>query len=95
MLKLRGGLLYVEGTPVALTLASPVSRRVADVQFEKALSAYTGAYAMINQQFVRHELTDAEYINRENDMGIEGLRRAKQSYYPVLLAQKYVVTEII
>ncbi len=95
MLRLRGGLLYVEGEPVALTLASPVSRRVADVQFEKALSAYTGAYAMINQQFVRHELTDAEYINRENDMGIEGLRRAKQSYYPVLLAQKYVVTEII
>lgn len=94
-LKLRGGLLYVEGEPVAVTLASPVSRQVADVQLEKALSAYSGAYAMINQQFVRHELTDMAYVNRENDMGIEGLRRAKQSYYPILLAKKYVVTEII
>lgn len=94
-LRLRGGLLRVGDEPVAMSLASPVSRRVADVQFEKALEAYPGAYAVINQQFVRHELADMEYVNRENDMGIEGLRRAKQSYHPVLLAQKYVVTENI
>ena len=93
LLRLRGGLLRVNGEPVALTLASPVTVNTADVQFEKALSAHPGAYAVINQQFVQHELADMAFINRENDMGIEGLRKAKLSYHPVGLLEKYVAVE--
>ena len=93
LLCLRGGLLRVDGEPVAIALASPVTVNTADVQFEKALSAYPGAYAVINQQFVQHELTDMAFVNRENDMGIEGLRKAKLSYHPVGLLEKYVAAE--
>ena len=93
LLCLRGGLLRVDGEPVAIALASPVTVNTADVQFEKALSAYPGAYAVINQQFVQHELTDMAFVNRENDMGIEGLRKAKLSYHPVGLLEKYVAVE--
>ena len=64
-----------------------------DVLFEKALISYPGAYAVINQQFAQHTFTDLAYINRENDMGVEGLRQAKMSYHPYVLAEKYAAEE--
>lgn len=87
----RGGLLYVDGQVVAFTMGSEISKEVFDVNIEKALSNYDGAYAMINQQFVLNELTDYKYINREEDMGIEGLRKAKLSYKPSILLPKYLI----
>ena len=45
---------------------------------------------MINQQFVKRNCTDVMYVNREEDLGLEGLRKAKQSYYPAFLSKKYV-----
>ncbi len=88
---LRGGLLRVEGVPVAVTLGSPGSDTVFDIHVEKALSAYAGAYAVINREFAA-TLGDFTYLNRENDMGIEGLRRAKHSYRPVAILKKYQCT---
>lgn len=85
---LRGGMVRVEGRPVAFTLGSPISERVFDIHVEKALSAFSGAYAVINREFAA-TLTDYEFLNRENDMGIEGLRRAKRSYRPVEIIKKY------
>ena len=60
------------------------------VQIEKADSNIPGAYQMINQQFVQHNCTDVMYVNREEDLGLEGLRKAKKSYYPVMRGVKYV-----
>lgn len=88
---LSGGLIRVEGRAVAFTLGSPINERVFDIHIEKALSAFSGAYAVINREFAK-TLTAYEYLNRENDMGIPGLRRAKESYRPAILLKKYLVT---
>lgn len=48
-----------------------------------------GLYTVINNQFVQHELTDVKFINREEDMGMEGLRKAKLSYYPAYMIDKF------
>lgn len=88
---LSGGLVRVEGRPVAFTLGSPISDTVFDIHVEKALSAFSGAYAVINREFAA-TLTAYEFVNRENDMGIEGLRRAKLSYRPVAVLKKYSCT---
>ena len=85
---LRGGMVRVEGRPVAFALGSPISDSVFDIHVEKALSAFSGAYAVINREFAA-TLTEYEFLNRENDMGIEGLRRAKRSYRPVEIVKKY------
>ena len=49
---------------------------------------------MINQQFVQHNCTDVTYVNREEDLGLEGLRKAKHSYYPEFMAKKYVAVPV-
>ena len=89
-LDLRGGLLRVDGKPVAFTLGCRSTDDVFVVQIEKADHNYPGAYQMINQQFVLHNCQGVLYVNREEDLGIEGLRKAKQSYHPAFLAKKYV-----
>lgn len=93
-LSLTGGLIRVGGKVVAMTMGSPINNEVFDIHTEKALSEYSGAYAVINREFAARELYGKyPLINRENDMGIEGLRRAKQSYRPVLVLEKYLATE--
>ena len=84
-----GGLLRVDGRVVAYTMGEPASKDVFCVHIEKAFSDIRGAYPMINQQFVKNELSGYKYINREDDTGAENLRKAKLSYYPVILAEKY------
>lgn len=89
-LKLKGGVLYVDQKPVAMTLASPICDSVIDIHFEKALAepAKNGAYAMINNQFAK-TCNAFTYLNREEDLGIEGLRKAKLSYQPAVLLNKF------
>lgn len=82
-----GGVLYVNGEPAAMTAASRINDKVVDVNFEKALD-YEGAYAMINNCFAQ-TFTEYEFLNREEDMGIEGLRKAKLSYYPEIVLTRY------
>ena len=86
--KMQGAVLYVEDKPVAMTLGSEISDRVFDINFEKALRAYDGVYAVINNEFAQ-TLTAYEYINREEDMGIEGLRKSKLSYNPVIILDRF------
>lgn len=92
-LGLKGGLVRVQGKVIAFTIGDPLSSDTFDVHFEKAYSDIQGAYAVINRQFarwVREHYPNVRYLNREDDMGVEGLRKAKQSYYPDLMAEKHV-----
>ncbi len=91
-LPLEGMVLLEGGTPLAMTVGSPLSSTVFDVHFEKALDRLDGAYAAINQAFAAylHEKFPAlQYLNREDDMGIPGLRKAKLSYHPDFFVEKY------
>ena len=92
-LGLRGGLLRADGEVVAFSIGEPVTEDTFVVHIEKAYAPVPGAYPMINQQFVMHEAAGYAYVNREEDVGEEGLRRAKLSYHPVFLEEKGVVTQ--
>lgn len=84
-----GGLIRIDGKVVAYTFGEKVNDDIFCVHIEKAFSDIRGAYPMINQQFVLNELSDYRFIDREEDLGIENLRKAKLSYYPEILAEKY------
>ena len=90
LLKLSGGLLYINGEPAAMTLGAPVSADVFDTIYEKTFGEYekNGAYAVINQQFAKR-CQSFLYLNREEDMGVEGLRKAKLSYKPEMILEKF------
>ena len=85
-----GGVLYIKGHPAAMTLAAPVSDSVLDIIYEKAIEEYekNGVYAVINQQFAKR-CGNYLYLNREEDMGVEGLRKAKLSYKPTIILEKF------
>lgn len=87
-----GTIIYVNENPIAMSLATKINQTTADIHFEKALSEYAsfGAYSIINNQMAKVLLNNnIKYINREEDLGIEGLRKAKLSYYPAKLIDKY------
>ena len=90
LLGFTGGVLYVKGHPAAMTLAAPVSDSVLDIIYEKAIEEYekNGVYAIINQQFAKR-CGKYLYLNREEDMGVEGLRKAKLSYKPTIILEKF------
>lgn len=89
-LELAGGLLSVEGRVIAFTYGSPVNADTFAVHVEKADVGYEGAYTMINKCFAGSLPARFVYVNREEDMGIDGLRHAKLSYHPVLLLNKWM-----
>lgn len=93
-LGMAGGCIRVNGKIVAFCIGEAVCEDTFVVHVEKAFSDVEGAYPMINQQFVQHECMEYEYVNREEDTGAEGLRKAKLSYRPVFLVEKGVVKEI-
>lgn len=88
-LGVKGGGIRLDGQLAAFSLGQPINERMAVIHIEKALAGIPGLYAAINQQFVEHEWSQMELINREEDMGLEGLRRAKLSYHPVMLLEKF------
>ena len=92
-LELKGGVLKAGGRIVAFTVGEPVCPDTFVVHIEKAFPDVEGAYPMINQQFVQHECMDFQYVNREEDTGAEGLRKAKLSYRPAFLVEKGTVCE--
>lgn len=88
-----GGVLYRADKIVAFTIGERLNEDTLVVHFEKAYPDMQGAYPMINRQFVLHEGTDCIYVNREEDTGDLGLRKAKLSYYPDILLKKYRARE--
>jgi Uncharacterized conserved protein len=88
-LNLKCGMLYVDGKLTAFSIGEGFKDDMAVIHIEKADPEVQGAYAMINREFARAEWSEVKYINREEDMDIEGLRKAKLSYNPVFLIEKY------
>ncbi|MBR4006840.1 phosphatidylglycerol lysyltransferase domain-containing protein [Fibrobacter sp.] len=90
-LGMKGAVLYVEGKPVGMTMASEIVPGAWDIHFEKVIDEYAenGGYAIINKLFAeRLVAAGAKFINREEDINIEGLRKAKLSYYPQTILDK-------
>lgn len=93
-LGLIGGIIYVNDSPCAMTIASKINENTVDVHFEKAVGEYAlnGGYAAINK-FFSEKLDGVTWLNREEDIGIEGLRKAKLSYRPKIMLKKYSAVE--
>lgn len=88
-LGLVGGIIRQEGKVVAFSFGEEINDELFVVHVEKAFASVQGAYPIINQQLVKNEASQYKYINREEDLGIEGLRKAKLSYKPAILLTKY------
>ena len=86
---LKGGVIRIDGRVVAFTFGEQLNRDTAVIHVEKADPNVRGAYPAINQGFVSHAWSDRTYINREEDMGLPGLRKAKESYKPVKMIEKF------
>ena len=91
-LGMEGIVLEENGRSLAMAIGSRLSHNTFDIHFEKALDMTDGSYAAINQAFaayLQEKYPSLQYLNREDDMGIEGLRKAKLSYKPDHLVEKY------
>ena len=90
------GGVYIDGQMEAFTIGSynPVEH-MAVIHIEKANPEINGLYQFINQEFLIEEFPEAEWVNREDDMGLEGLRKAKMTYYPADYARKYLVEQLL
>lgn len=91
-LELKGGVILIDNRVVAFTVAEMQSEKTAVIHIEKADPDIPGLYMLINQKFCENGLKDAYFINREQDLGIPGLREAKLSYYPHHFIEKYTVS---
>jgi len=84
------GALMIDGKLQALCVGGALGRKTVTVHVEKANIQYRGAYQAINNEFCKHMASHVKYINREEDMGIPGLRKAKLSYKPVKLIENHI-----
>lgn len=91
-LKQKGCLIRIEGKPVAFSIFEELNPKTVKVHFEKAERKYKGLYQLINRETARMVLKEGyEFINREEDLGIEGLRKAKLSYYPTEIVPSHTL----
>lgn len=87
-MELSGGIIRCDGKIIALSIGERLNSDTFCVHIEKADTDYQGSYPLINQKFAEHSAYAFKYINREEDMGLEGLRKAKRSYNPVFMVEK-------
>lgn len=91
-LNLKGGIIRVNGKVEGFTIGSRTNSDTLDIHIEKATPEINGAYTAVMNEFAKAESSDFEYINREEDMGLEGLRKSKRSYYPEFQIVKNLIT---
>ena len=91
-LELHGCILKQEGRTVAYSIGERINSDTEIVHIEKADAEVPGAYPMINREYAAMFAADCAYVNREEDLGVEGLRKAKLSYNPVMFTERYRVT---
>ena len=89
---LFGGALMVDGSMVAYTVAEALTPDILLIHFEKGDTAYKGIYQAINQKFLANSASNYTFVNREQDLNDEGLRKAKLSYHPIDYIRKYRFT---
>ena len=95
-LHMEGIILETAEGMVGFSMGNRIREDTFDVNYEKALAQVNGAYPMVNREFARRiqaRYPEVRYLNREDDMGIEGLRRAKESYFPDILLEKWIGEE--
>ena len=90
-LDLLGGVIRVGGKVEGFTIGSRINSDTMDIHVEKANAAVNGAYTAIMNEFAKAESAEFTYINREEDLGLEGLRRSKRSYCPEFMLVKNTV----
>ena len=91
-LEMEGCVLFAGDEPIAMAIGSRLSHDTFDIHFEKAREDVDGAYAAINCEFARYlrlKYPGVQFLDREDDLGLEGLRKAKLSYLPHHLTQKH------
>lgn len=91
--EIKVGGIYIDGKLEAFTMAEMLTKDTVCVHIEKANADIRGLYVAISKLFLENEYPDVKYVNREDDMGQENLRKAKMSYYPVEFVEKYSVFE--
>ena len=91
-LAVQAGLIIIDGAVEAFALGELLNADTAVVHIEKANARIPGLYAVMNQQFCEHAWSGVPFINREQDLGDDGLRQAKLSYHPERLVEKYKIT---
>lgn len=91
-LGLLGGVLLLDDQLTAYTLGEPLNPETLVIHVEKGRTGVTGVYQAINREFLRHAARDVTLVNREQDLGLAGLRKAKMSYNPLRMIRKYVIT---
>ncbi len=94
LLNLLGAVIRVDGKVEAFTVGEIASPELAIIHFEKGNTDYHGIYPTINRLFCATYLSQVTYVNRQEDMGLESLRKAKQSYHPAVMVEKYTVERI-
>ncbi len=92
-LGLTGGAIWINGQIAAFSFGMPINHNTFGVHVEKADISFEGIYAVMNQQFALHIPEQYMYVNREEDLGIPGLRKAKLSYHPAILLEKNVAVK--
>lgn len=90
-LGIQGMAVFVQDEVVAFSLGEKLKEEMAVIHIEKGNSDYKGVYAFINKVFLHKYFADVKFVNRQEDLGIKGLRKAKQSYHPVKLEKKFNV----
>jgi uncharacterized protein len=91
-LGVKGGAILINGKVEAFTLGDSLNPETVVIHIEKANPVYEGLYPTINQAFLENQWSGYTYVNREQDLGEEGLRKAKESYFPHHLVNKYTIT---
>ena len=93
-LGVTGCCIKINGKMVAFSFGEALSDDTVVIHFEHADTSYEGIYSVINQKFLENEWHSYKFVNREEDMGIAGMRKAKQSYHPILMLEKHIATLI-
>ncbi len=88
-LNFTGCVIVADGVPAAFSMGERISPDTAIIHIEKACCGFDGLYQLINREFAARRFADTSFINRAEDMGMEGLRRAKLSYYPAFMLKRY------